>query len=651
MNVFAIRFRHAFRALSAAAAMLAAASAQAGTIWSFGGCVANDCSGPEPNAGFVAVAAGNYHGMGLRSDGSIVTWGLCDIGQCDVPQPNIGYEAIAAGDSHSLALRDGVIYAWGGEYGAESVPQPNSGYVAIAAGLLHSIALREDGSVVTWGFNPGGGGTPLPVPNSGFIAIAGSGWESLALRADGSVEKWGCGGAGCEEPVPNEGFVAISGHFGYSLAIRGADGAIVGWGSAANGELDVPEPNSGFAEVAAGTGFALGRRSDGSVVAWGNPVMMPALNQGFTDISANGGIGFGVQSLPCHADADCYDGLWCNGDETCLGSTCQPGIPRCAEPDSCRESDQRCVECLLSSQCDDALFCNGAETCGPDGTCQDNADPCVGIGCDEAADTCVTGVDTWLSFTSATSVPGLGTVADEDIVSYNLATGTWSVVFDGSDVGLSGFAIDGMARWYDNSILLSFTEAGNVPGLAGGPAGAAVDDSDIVRFVPSSLGPATSGSFTFHFDGSDVGLTTDDEDVDAIALTSTFQLVISTLGAASVDGIKGKVADADLLRFLDRGHGAKTEGTFVMYFDGSDVGLSDAGEDVDAADIRKNGKLLLSTLGTAAVPGLSAADEDVLQFAPTSLGDDTSGSYGMFLDLTTLGIPASANVGSVDLIE
>jgi hypothetical protein len=51
------------------------------------------------------------------------------------------------------------------------------------------------------------------------------------------------------------------------------------------------------------------------------------------------------------------------------------------------------------------------------------------------------------------------------------------------------------------------------------PSGANVDDSDIVCFVPSSLGATTAGAFVFHFDGSDVGLTTDDEDVDAIALS------------------------------------------------------------------------------------------------------------------------------------
>jgi hypothetical protein len=89
-----------------------------------------------------------------------------------------------------------------------------------------------------------------------------------------------------------------------------------------------------------------------------------------------------------------------------------------------------------------------------------------------------------------------------------------------------------------------------------------------------------------------------------------------------------------------------------VYFDGSDVGLSDNGnEDVDAAAIRSTGALLLSTLGAVSVPGVSGADEDVLQFVPTQIGPTTSGTYAMYLDLSAVGIAASENVGSVEYKE
>ncbi len=96
-----------------------------------------------PNTGFVAVAAGNYHSLGLKSDGSIVAWGNNDYGQFNVPAPNSGFVAVAAGGTHSLGLKsDGSIVAWGGNtYGQTTVPSPNLGFTAVAAGRYHSLAL------------------------------------------------------------------------------------------------------------------------------------------------------------------------------------------------------------------------------------------------------------------------------------------------------------------------------------------------------------------------------------------------------------------------------------------------------------------------------------------------------------------------------
>ena len=101
---------------------------------------------PEPNSGFVALAAGRYHSLGLKSNGSIVAWGSNDNGQCDVPEPNSGFVAVAAGSVHSLGLKsDGSIVAWGGnDDGQCDVPSPNSGFVAVAAGTVHSLGLKLD---------------------------------------------------------------------------------------------------------------------------------------------------------------------------------------------------------------------------------------------------------------------------------------------------------------------------------------------------------------------------------------------------------------------------------------------------------------------------------------------------------------------------
>ena len=84
---------------------------------------------------------------------------------------------------------------------------------------------------------------------------------------------------------------------------------------------------------------------------------------------------------------------------------------------------------------------------------------------------------------------------------------------------------------------------------------------------------------------------------------------------------------------------------------GSDVGFDNNNEDVDAADIRADGSLLLSTLGDFNVPGARGADEDVIRFVPTQLGNNTSGSSSLYLDLSALGISTAADIGSLEYRE
>ncbi len=359
----------------------------------------------------------------------------------------------------------------------------------------------------------------------------------------------------------------------------------------------------------------------------------------------------------CIVDGDCSDGLFCNGTETCNAGSCQAGTPvNCDDgiactSDSCNEGTDSCNNTPNNAACDDGLFCNGAETCNVTLGCQAGSDPCGGAGCDEGNDVCLGGPEIWMAFKTAATIPGVGTVQNEDIVAYNPAGGTWSLIFDGSDVGLSGFVIDGMAVQANGDILLSFTASGTVAGLIGGPGGSTtVDDSDIVRFTPTTLGSVTAGTLTFHFDGSDVGLTTDDEDIDAITLDSAGKLVISTLGPFSVTGLSGQ--DEDLIVFTATSLGSVTAGTYAMYFDGSDVGLSNgAGEDVDGAGRRSNGTILLSTEGVFSVPLVSGDNEDIIQFTPTSLGSTTAGNYSMFLDLSAIGIDPTEDVGALEEVE
>ena len=72
----------------------------------------------------------------------------------------------------------------------------------------------------------------------------------------------------------------------------------------------------------------------------------------------------------CVIDEDCFDGITCNGDETCEGGVCFPGPPLdCNDVNVCTEDF--CIEpigCINDPvangiSCADSDVCNGDETC------------------------------------------------------------------------------------------------------------------------------------------------------------------------------------------------------------------------------------------------------------------------------------------------
>jgi hypothetical protein len=209
---------------------------------------------------------------------------------------------------------------------------------------------------------------------------------------------------------------------------------------------------------------------------------------------------------------------------------------------------------------------------------------------------------------------------------------------DGSDVGLSGSGsrdIDAFHVLDDGTILLSFLGATTIPDVG------TVDDSDIVRFVPTSTGTTTAGTFEWYFDGSDVDLTTNGEDVDAIGFAPDGRLLISTSGGSNVTGA-GSNQDEDLLAFDATQMGATTAGSWSLYFDGTDVALGDSSsEDVWGAWVDSaTGDIYLTTQGAFSVSGLSGGQADIFVCAPTSLGSSTACSFSSYFDGAAAGIGA-----------
>ena len=231
--------------------------------------------------------------------------------------------------------------------------------------------------------------------------------------------------------------------------------------------------------------------------------------------------------------------------------------------------------------------------------------------------------------------------ANEDIIAFD---GTnMSIRFDGSDVGLGALVLDAFSLIAPNEVLMSFTEAATIPGIAG-----TVDDSDLVKFTATSLGADTAGSFSLYFDASDVGLTTSTEDVDAVELLPDGRVLVSVTGAFAVASVSGE--DEDVIALTPTSLGDTTAGIWAMYFDGSDVGLADTpDEDVDALAVAGDGALYMSVVRAFSVAGLSGSDEDVFACNGPTLGDSTScASFSLFFDGSAFGL-TSNDVTAIDL--
>ena len=228
----------------------------------------------------------------------------------------------------------------------------------------------------------------------------------------------------------------------------------------------------------------------------------------------------------------------------------------------------------------------------------------------------------------------------------------WSLVFDASDVGITQNVT--AAEFLPNgTLLLALDRPQTVPGLG------TVKPHDIIRFVPAPYGlsEGTRGVFEWYLDGSDVGLSTTGEKIDAIALSGTdpdnFDLVISLSGSGRVPRAGGgdlAVADEDLIRLEGAQFGPVSAGAWMPYLDGSTVpGM--AAEDIGGATLLRStewraargASLLLmreafvldGVAGNArdvllAWQGFSPAALDIVGLAPDNLGDKN-------LDAITIG--------------
>ena len=151
-----------------------------------------------------------------------------------------------------------------------------------------------------------------------------------------------------------------------------------------------------------------------------------------------------------------------------------------------------------------------------------------GVIVDPGAPAVVSPVASEVLYVSGTAGGNAGGVGfdNRDILAYDTGAQTWAIHFDGSDVGIKPLAAFTILD--DDSLVLAFTANVKLPGLG------TVLPHDLVRFVPSTLGATTTGSFEWYLDGSDVGLSKSGEKIDAVDVLPDGRVLISPAGTAQV---------------------------------------------------------------------------------------------------------------------
>ncbi|GHV35982.1 hypothetical protein FACS1894187_09810 [Synergistales bacterium] len=215
----------------------------------------------------IVISAGNYHTVGLKSDGTVVAVGNNNNKQCDVSEWR-DIVAISARYSYTIGLKsDGtVVTASGSDYYKRSNASEWRDIVAVSAGGDHTIGLKSDGTVVAVGDNE--------YQQCGvsywrdIVAVSAGSLHTIGLKSDGTVVA--VGSKYCELRNVSEwrDIVAVSAGAVHTIGLK-SDGTVVAVGCNNDGQCDVSEWRD-IVAVSAGHSYTIGLKSDGTVVAVGD---------------------------------------------------------------------------------------------------------------------------------------------------------------------------------------------------------------------------------------------------------------------------------------------------------------------------------------------------------------------------------------------
>ena len=213
----------------------------------------------------VAVAAGDYHTVGLRSDGTVVAtnapennskYTVFDAGQCKVSGWKNIVQICAAG-THTVGLRaGGTVIAVGDNEHYQCEVSNWRNIRAIRAGRFKTVGLKDDGTVVI------SNGLELDWHNIADVAVGAL--HTVGLKLDGTVLGEGKNDFHQLDLDDWEDIIAVAAGDQHTVGLS-ANGTVVAVGDNTCGQCNVDSWRNIIA-IAASEYHTVGLRADGTVV-------------------------------------------------------------------------------------------------------------------------------------------------------------------------------------------------------------------------------------------------------------------------------------------------------------------------------------------------------------------------------------------------
>jgi len=192
----------------------------------------------------------------------------------------------------------------------------------------------------------------------------------------------------------------------------------------------------------------------------------------------------------------------------------------------------------------------------------------------------------YASFSGAGKLDGVA-FKPGDILVYTSLDDTWRMWFRAADYGLKG----NLAAFdrHGQSLYLTFAVTQNIPTV--GPVAA----HDVLSYYPGNPDWGEEPSWTLMFDGSQVGLTTNSERIDALAVGSEWyagRFYLSTGGKAQLlhGGGQWHIANNDVMAYVGGLENGLMNGSYQALLGGQAAGFGRA--NVVGLDVSEDGRYL-----------------------------------------------------------